>query len=322
MRALLSQTVKRLTQRFFIGDGPFKESVLLTQRRVYILPTRQGILFATVLFTMLIGSINYSNSLGFMLTFLLASLAVVCILHTYKNLLYLKISVGQIKPTYCGEPVQVPVIVDNFNYAVRRSLSLDFPGHDPTLVDIPANDWKKVEISMPSRRRGNHTIERFLLSTKYPLGLFNAWSPARFSHRYLVYPAPIGSTQLPFDRSYQPKHSGEKGHGNDDFVGFRNYHHGDSLKHINWKAVAKEQGVYTKQFGGDRSDELWLDWRTLDHLEPEARLSQLTKWALIADKTNISYGLWIPGKKINPAQGEKHRQKCLESLALFDPNSN
>lgn len=318
MRTLLSQIVNRLTQRFFIGDGPFNESILLTQRRVYILPTRQGILFATVLFTMLIGSINYSNSLGFMLTFLLAGLAVVCILHTYKNLLYLKISVGQIKPTFYGEPVRVPVIVDNSNYAARQSLSLGFPDHKPTFIDIPANDWKKVEISMPSQRRGNHTIERFLLNTKYPLGLFNAWSPARFSNRYLVYPAPIGSTRLPFERTYQPKHSGEKGQGSDDFIGFRNYHHGDSLKHINWKAVARGQGVYTKQFGGDRSDELWLDWRALGHLEPEARLSQLTQWTLVADKANISYGLWIPGEKIKPAQGERHRQKCLELLALYE----
>jgi len=86
---LSALTDKFNLQRFFIGDGPQPAPYLLTQRRLYILPTKQGLAFALLLFIMLLGSINYSNSLGYFLTFLLASLSVVTIFHTMKMLILL-----------------------------------------------------------------------------------------------------------------------------------------------------------------------------------------------------------------------------------------
>jgi hypothetical protein len=53
--------------------GPQAGPVVLVQRRIFILPTRQGFVFAGVLVLMLIGSINYGLSLGFVLTFLLTA---------------------------------------------------------------------------------------------------------------------------------------------------------------------------------------------------------------------------------------------------------
>ena len=40
-------------------------------RKIYILPTRFGLMFATMVIVMLVGSIYYANNLGFMLTFFL-----------------------------------------------------------------------------------------------------------------------------------------------------------------------------------------------------------------------------------------------------------
>ena len=86
MLSKLSLPLEQLNlDRFFVGEGPFNAPVDLTQRRIFILPTRQGFLFAIVLGIMLIGSINYNNSLGYLLTFLLASVSVVSILYTYRT---------------------------------------------------------------------------------------------------------------------------------------------------------------------------------------------------------------------------------------------
>ena len=60
--------------RFFPHAVPRGQQITLDRRRIYALPTRYGILFAVMLFVMLLGSINYNNSLGFLLTFLLASM--------------------------------------------------------------------------------------------------------------------------------------------------------------------------------------------------------------------------------------------------------
>jgi uncharacterized protein (DUF58 family) len=134
---------------------------------------------------------------------------------------------------------------------------------------------------------------------------------------FVVYPEPAESRTLPQNVVYRPKQSGDKGRGSDDFAGLRNYHVGDSLRHVHWKAVARDQGLHTKQFGGDRSDEIWLDWRTLEHMDTEQRLSQLTRWVLDAEHAGLSYGLWLPGERVEPNHGEAHMHQCLAALALF-----
>ena len=75
-RRLLGRSQAYQFWRLFSGRAaPERGPVFLSQRRVYILPTRQGALFGAALLLMLIGSINYQLSLGFILTFLLAGMA-------------------------------------------------------------------------------------------------------------------------------------------------------------------------------------------------------------------------------------------------------
>ncbi|HSH53768.1 MAG TPA: hypothetical protein VK967_01965, partial [Methylotenera sp.] len=51
---------------------PTGAATQLSRRHIYILPTRFGWLYAMLLIALLTGSINYSLSLGFAMTFLLA----------------------------------------------------------------------------------------------------------------------------------------------------------------------------------------------------------------------------------------------------------
>ena len=48
------------------AGGP-RQSIVLGRRRIYILPTRQGLGFAVLLVAMLLGSANYDNGLGYVL---------------------------------------------------------------------------------------------------------------------------------------------------------------------------------------------------------------------------------------------------------------
>ena len=97
----------------------------------------------------------------------------------------------------------------------------------------------------------------------------------------------------------------------------RSYRAGDAPKLIAWKALAREQGMLTKEFSATASSELWLDWDDARAGDVEARLSVLTHWVLQAERFGQSYGLRLPGTAIAPARGESHRTRCLEALALF-----
>ena len=83
--------------------------------------------------------------------------------------------------------------------------------------------------------------------------------------------------------------------GSDDFYGFRDYRHGDSLRQIHWKGLAKGQDVQSKQYAAYADRSVWLDWEMFPGLGTEQRLSHLCYWALEFDRRDEEYGLRLPG---------------------------
>ncbi|WP_455216870.1 hypothetical protein, partial [Kaarinaea lacus] len=192
-------------QRFFRGVGPETGPVHLTHRRVFILPTKRGLFFMFVAFVMLIGALNYNNSLAYSLTFLLTSLGIVAILHTYRNVLNLKVDVGPIAPVFCGDKVRVPVILENHDHNARYSIRLHFPrfpGEKIVITDVPQNHWIQAETTFPSLVRGRHDLYRITLRSMFPLGMFQAWAYAQLDTSFLVYPTPDSHHKLPQESLY------------------------------------------------------------------------------------------------------------------------
>lgn len=75
-----------------------------------------------------------------------------------------------------------------------------------------------------------------------------------------------------------------------------------------------------KLFSGGAEEELILDWRlTNDALPDETRIGILTGWLLAADATATPFRLSLPNLDISPSHGERHRHRCLEALALYQP---
>ena len=66
-------------------------ALLLGQRRIYILPTGPGLGFGALILVLLIGSINYNLGLGYALTFVALSCALVDMVLTWRNLARLAI---------------------------------------------------------------------------------------------------------------------------------------------------------------------------------------------------------------------------------------
>ncbi|MDD3765241.1 MAG: DUF58 domain-containing protein [Nevskiales bacterium] len=299
--------VKRVPGPISVGRG-----------RVYILPTRFGYAFGVMLVVMLLGAMNYSNSMAFMLTFLLAGLGLICMHHTHANLANVQIRIGGCEAVFAGETARFQVRVDNPAARTRYSLALNWPRQDDraTLGDVAAGSSLILGLEAPAPRRGWLPGGVFSLSTEYPLGLFHAWTWAELDMNCLVFPrpAPAGPTP-PSTPGHGGVSSGNRG-GQDEFAGLRSYQRGDSPRVIHWKSLPKLQRPMVKQFAETMDQELWLDWSALGQLDTEARLSQLTRWVLDADADGHDYGLRLPHTTVPPAHGEAHRFACLKALAL------
>lgn len=307
---------KQQFQAWLFRPGIDKGAVTLTQRRIFILPTRQGAGFAFVLLLTLLGDINYSLSLGYALTFLLGSLVIMTMVHAFRNMAQLEIRAGRVDAVFAGEMAQFTFYFHNNSSLPRYRLNLKNGSGQVIVFDILAGQSAEVRLPALAVRRGWLDSGRLTLFTEFPLGLFHGWSYLNFDVRCLVYPKPAAPLPLPASLAQNGARSLSIP-GNDDFSGLRNYIAGDSLQRIAWKSLAREQGFHVKQFSAQEGRELWLDWSLLQDLDDERKLEILTRWVLDADAQKLHYGLRLPGIELPLRHEAVHRAECLRVLALF-----
>ena len=310
---------QRISDWIFRAQVPERAPVLLVQRRIFIIPSRSGYFFALVLLLLLIASINYSLSLGFLLTFLLAGMVSISMLHTFRNLAQLSIAPGRAEPVFAGETAHFGLVLDNpslsrFAIGVRRA---KLENAEPEFGDVGARASNTFQIPVAADKRGYLSCGRLEIFTEYPVGLFHAWAYVDFGSKCLVYPKPdAGAGALPLDA----RAMGEGNipvRGDEEFQSLRAYKAGDTPRQIAWKALAREQGLLVKEFGATASADFWLDFDALAGLSNEQRLSRLTFWVLEAERMQLPYGLKLPNQSIRPAAGGPHREQCLKALALY-----
>lgn len=291
----------------------------LSPRRVFILPTRAGLAYAGLLLVLLLGAINYSNNLIFGLTFLLAGLGLVAMLHTYRNLVRLELQAGQGRPGFAGEGIGFQIWLRPGDGRPRQAIELRTSEGRIAELDIDTQSTS-AWLTRQAEQRGRLPLGRVTVSTCFPLGLFRAWSRLDFAHAEPAYPAPAPPGPLP-PQAADAGHGdvGRAGTGQDDFRGPRPYRPGDSLRQVDWKALARERGLLTKEFAAAQMPEDWFDFETLAEADTEARLRRLCRWILDAERDRHTYGLRLPGLTLPPARGTVHRDRCL--LALCDSGS-
>ncbi len=296
-----------------------QDAIYLSYRKIYILPTRRGFGFVLLIALLVLIAFIYNNNLIYLLSFLLASLFFIAILHTVQSLAGLTISKGYSPNAFVGEQASGVVTVHNPSNTTRYSVHF---GSDKQsvlqVVDIPAKQSLQVSLPQEAKKRGWLVLPYPVIYCDYPFGLFRAWHRLHLDIKILIYPRPsVQECPLPENAG----HLERQGHiqkGCDDFYGLQSYRAGDSIRHIHWRALAKGQGLSVRQYsGGVQSTEIWLDYEEAAAAEQEERLSQMCRWVLDADAAGISYGLKLGGLRIDPGIGELHSKKCLEALALF-----
>ena len=317
MKHLLS----RFSQWLFRWHSDGSETIVLNQRRVFILPTGAGLLYALTLLLMLLGAINYTLALGHALVFLLAGLGLAGMVHTFRNLAWLRLTPGRAEPVFAGELAHFPLHLEHDRRQPRLALEFSTPGNPLVRCDLATAGRATLALPVQAERRGWLPLPRVRLASRYPLGLFVAWSYPAPAMRCLVYPRPLHLPLPPAAASLVGATRQGDG-GQEDFAGLRLRQPADSPRHIAWKAAARDAAapLLVKQFAGGAQTELWLDWAWLPHgLDFEGRLSALTGWVLAADAAGLRYGLRLPDGEIPPASGPAQRQRCLERLALAAP---
>ncbi|WP_101759530.1 DUF58 domain-containing protein [Oceanicoccus sp. KOV_DT_Chl] len=314
---LLKKTIQQRFKQWLDRRIPSQKSITLNQRRIFIFPSAQGRWFSAVLLVMLIAAINYQNNMMFAFVFMLSSVFVVVVLHTYANLSGLTITAGKAKPVFSGDNAELEVILQRHGSSPYFDINVSWPESEGRLVSLLDHQSESVLLHLPVSDRGLFTPPRLLIETFYPLGLLRCWSWLALDIQVLVYPRPL-ECKLPITLAATSESDGEliAAVGSDEFDGFKTYQAGDPLKHVFWKGYAKGQTLQTKQFAAYREQHCWLDINDFAG-STEQRLSHICYWVLKLEQTEDDYGLRLGDLLIEPGNGIGHQQNILKALALY-----
>lgn len=309
-------------QAWWQARHPLSDRWVLNQRNIYIVPTPAGLAFGLTLLVMLLASINYQLNLGYILTFLLAGAGLASLHITHATLRGLTLQLRPVAPCFAGEPARLDVVIESPG-SRRHGIGVGFEAaaqrSQQVFVDVPALGQAPAVLRFVPPHRGPHGIPALRAETRFPFGLFRAWTVWRPAARVLAWPAPEQPpAPLPTPQPLAGEAATTQERNGAEFDGVRAYRRGDALRRIVWKKAARTGELVTRENGGTASRELWLDWQSAaGQPGTEARLSRLAAWVLAAEQAGVLHGLKLPGLELPPGQGDAHRLRALEALALW-----
>ena len=323
----------------------------MKRESIKLRPTGLWLVFGPILGCMWLAAVNYANNLVYAVLYLVGSLSLISIFHTWRNLASVEVEHIRVNPAFVGEDVQVDIFLRvpgkysvyglmfsrvNDDGAPRRSFfrwlwryyvlgeevsawvqrytALTIRGEDT--LRIEPGDSRATEVVFPTVRRGIYRLDMVQVKSAYPFGLFRASFNVAVNVEYYIYPKPKGTDIWPELRPGGESGSPFSQRPGDDFYGVRPYTPGESPRHIDWKAYARGRPLSVKQFTGGEGVELWLDASQMERMPLEERLSQLALWIVNAEKVEMPYALKLGRTALPLGLGPVHSRRALETLAV------
>lgn len=252
-----------------------------------------------------------------MLTFLLVGIGNVALLSTWKNLAGLRLSAGGCAPVFAGEDASFAVQIENTGSTPKYAIGISHDDTNFETIDVPCRKIQQIHFQVKTRHRGYCNPKQFRLYTEFPMGLFVSWTIIDLSMSCLVYPKPAEAFDTDMTSTMEEGGQSLNGKGDEEFIGLKKHQPGESWRRISWKAVARTNELFTKEFSGGQTQPLWIDWHNLLATNTERRLSIMTRMVIDAESQGRHYGLRLNKIELSPDTGKAHYHQCMKALALY-----
>jgi uncharacterized protein (DUF58 family) len=298
--------------------GRDRSPVLLDRRRIYILPTRLGLVYGLMLFTMLLAGLNYANNLALALTFILAAAGWVAMHECYRNLAGLSVVSEDARAPFAGHAASLRYTLVAKDGRQRQDIELGIGPARAVAAVNPSATPAAALIEFPCPRRGRLILPRMVVESRYPLGIFRAWSWLHFDQQLLVYPAPAAHPPArPPAIPDGSSRSADTARGDEDVADLRTYRRGDALRRVAWKAYARGGALLVRELSGTGGKPPYFDLATVAGADLESRLSALCRLVVDAAARGDVFGLRLGDEEVQHGSGPSHLSRCLEALAVY-----
>ena len=184
LAALRRRTRTWARKRHGIDPDP----LLLSGRRIYIVPSSLGIAFALMLFAMFLGAMNYANNLALGLTFMLGALSLTAMHYAHRNLAGVHIRSAASEPVFAGQTARFRIALENDANVARYELTIANEHGIAEPVRVEPGARVVLDLEVPAPQRGLLRLDSFEITTRHPFGMYRARairrdaSPGRRTH--------------------------------------------------------------------------------------------------------------------------------------------
>ncbi|MBA6379123.1 MULTISPECIES: DUF58 domain-containing protein [unclassified Colwellia] len=290
----------------------------LSNHNIFIMPSRFGVVYLFFVVLLFLLATNYQNNVIMLLSYLMASVFITTMMHSFFNLSGLAISADKTALGYANQNIHFPIKISSAN----KRLAINFCFDDQAVLHLPQSEpgEQTVYVCCSYTNRGVYTPGRLKVSSEYSLGLFITWTRIDFDQQCIVYPQAMSLSyrQSDFgDAEQENVFSQSSKPGVDDFYELKAYLPGEPLSRLAWKQFARGQGRLTKHYHQQQGTRCWLKLNDMPNHGLEKQLAYLCFLVSEYHRSEQVFGLDLVVEKIQPSQGEFHFKECLMALAIY-----
>ena len=284
---------------------------------IYIIPTFDALKLLVLNGTLLIIGLVYANNFILFFNFILFCLFLGSMYYTHFNLRGIKINGCKINSLHCDESSTMTLTLSSSSMLGHYFLNLRTLHSDLIEVDthktfsLPEKSPSaSINLAVKGKKRGCGKINNLVIETLFPFHLFRCLIVLSVDASFYVYPRRTNS-KVHKTSSFEE----EKNDDGDSFI-LRNYHRGDSLKHIHWKKLAQTQEWYSKTHLTETQEPILLSLH--DGIDTEEQLASISAELYQYLQDQIPFGMKLNNQIIAPALSHKHLEQCQRTLARYE----
>ncbi len=300
-------------------------------------PTRAGWSFFALTFGVGFAALNTGNNLLYLVLSLMLAFLVLSGVLSESALRGVAVRRRVPRELYAERDAWVAIEIHNRQrrvvaYAlIVEDRWIDDAGHERaagrcTALRIPPGGAETRSYRLRPERRGELAFAGFVVSTRFPFGLFSKSRTLDAPEHALVYPA-VDPVPIPRDfggvRESGEGVMGPRGHGA-EVGGVREYARGDAPRRIAWRASLRSRALWVREVESEHQGEVEVRLRTAGRpadpvFERDVRGSASEVAALL--ERGLRVGLRTDRDHLAPGAGAQQRARLLGFLACVAPDS-
>jgi uncharacterized protein (DUF58 family) len=242
-------------------------SLVVPPKGQKVVPTKSGVMLIVLALVIGTGAYNTSSNILFITLSLMLSTFVVSGVLSWMNFHGTAWRVRFQHPFRVGQQSVAVIDIHNGKSVLPTySLAFDFrvsSGDNGRLVlrrRLDPGETRRLEWSFRPARRGRELVEMTGVGSQFPFGFLYKHFGGRYTREVYVWPART-SYHAALNAIAAPESHGDVlsqiGAGT-DFVNLRPYQPGDSHRHVNWKASARQRRLMVRQLRAENHSGFFL----------------------------------------------------------------